>query len=599
MQKIYGIAAVLLLATILTIEWLDGAIFHGELLADEARDQAAAVVRVSDGAMNTALDLGDATKTSRRIRLQFEVRVAARELRQLSENLTEIMSREAGMLGTVPSDEVSENAALAANDLADHLDNLAQISDSTKYKAAYQLMRFTVAPRLKTAMNEILRVVNLDIERYVQLAWQAQFWGPTIVILILLMVWGFLILPAESRQKAATAKLSKQNQEAITLAQKAEAANEAKTRFLSTMSHELRTPLNGVIGMSELVEPMIQDREAKEMVATIKSSGEHLIKIVNEILDFSKIESGAMTVEMLPIDICSIASDIKLAHQLSASRNGVTFSVTFEKVVDKHRLGDGFRLVQILNNLIGNSLKFTEKGTVDVVFGQEESGAISICVRDTGIGMSDEQIEVLFDDFAQADITIARRFGGTGLGMSITKSLIEAMDGTISVSSEFGKGTKFVILLPLKCVEVAAFADKSEKKTDSLPNDLRVLAVDDNRTNRLVLGKMLGRLGVDAKIYETGEQAVQAAKEEIFDLFLFDISMPEMDGIECLEAINWNKAEIDQSRTPAIAVTANTLPEQVEEYLRKGFDDCLAKPVRAATLKAVMIGALEKRKLVA
>jgi signal transduction histidine kinase/CheY-like chemotaxis protein len=599
MQKIYSIAAVLMLVSSLTIEWLDAEIFRAEMIADDALDHSEALVHSSVSAMRTAKALKDDLTTSNRIRLQFELRTQVRDLRQRIENLEFCISQEQGFLGTPQSELTIKNALIAARDLSNSLDNLAQISDSDSRNTAFQMIRFTVEPRLRFSMDEIVTIVKADMDQLATLTWWVRVGGTSSIIVILVAVWFFLIAPADKRQKKATQALEVRRKQAQELAKKAEAASEAKTRFLSTMSHELRTPLNGVIGMAELVEPMVESLEAREMVGTIRTSGEHLIKIVNEILDFSKIESGELTVEKVPFDISKTLSEIKTAHAQEAKQKGLSFEVTSDDVKSRHRLGDSHKLKQILNNLIGNSLKFTEQGRVEIRVSEYGNADIKIIVKDTGIGMSAQQLDVLFVGFVQADTSIARRFGGTGLGMSITKNLIEAMSGDINVSSVLGKGSKFTIRLPLEPGQEPTPKKEATTNIVKIAENLRVLAVDDNKTNRLVLGKMLNRMGLHVTICESGEQAVQAAKAAEFDLFLFDISMPEMDGIQCLEAINWYKAEVDQDPTPAIAVTANTLPEQVNEYLRCGFDNCLAKPIRAAELQSAITKTVDVSKMVA
>jgi signal transduction histidine kinase/ActR/RegA family two-component response regulator len=597
MQKIYGFAAALILMGMFALNWISGELFAGQTAANKASEQASSLVDNAQSALKMARDLGFDLANNQRIKKQFEIKVTAVELSKLADQLRGQMAIESTIFGTGHSDETIENAVTAAKDMSRTIDKLVQITNVKERQSEYEIMRFTVAPRLTNAMGEIQAEIDADRLRYTQLSMQLRFGGPIAVFAVLFSVWAFLILPSDRRQIASTLALKHKHREAEELAKQAKAANEAKTRFLSSMSHELRTPLNGVIGLAECAEPMIKDGEARDMIGTIKSSGEHLIKIVNEILDFSKIESGSMTLENRAFDPHALITNVKAIHTVPAEKMGIALKIECLTDNSKNRIGDSHRIMQILNNLIGNSIKFTKEGHVHLILSDVDDLNLKIEVRDTGIGMTQDQMGVLFDDFVQADETIARRFGGTGLGMSITKRLVEAMDGTIYVKSELGLGTTFVVDLPLLSDLKSSQVNVVKDKDMILPASLRILAVDDNKTNRLVLRKMLERLGAKATICENGPEAVQSAKHNDYDVYLFDISMPGMDGIECLEAINWHQAEMNRPSVPAIAVTANTLPEQVVKYQACGFERCLAKPIRATTLYEAISDILEKADL--
>jgi PAS domain S-box-containing protein len=379
---------------------------------------------------------------------------------------------------------------------------------------------------------------------------------------------------------------------------RAEEASAAKSRFLANMSHEIRTPLNGIMGMAAVLEDRVGDGEAREMIAVIRESGETLVTILNDILDFSKIEAGLMELEIGEFSPADLARRVASLHRLKAEEKGLRFDVIAGAGADVPRRGDGHRILQILHNLVGNAIKFTAQGEVRVLFSTTPVN-ITIEVRDTGIGLSEVQLARVFDEFVQGDSSITRKHGGAGLGLSITRRLVELMGGQISMKSAPGIGTRAVVRLPLPIAEAPAEAPRSavSASTAASPLDqgnLRALVADDNATNRLLMGKFLDRLGIGAHIVACGRDAVQAAAEEDFDLLLLDISMPDMTGIEVLADIRAADAAAGRPRRPAIAVTANAMHHQVVEYLAAGFDGHVGKPidpdVLAAGIEAVITG---------
>ncbi len=367
----------------------------------------------------------------------------------------------------------------------------------------------------------------------------------------------------------------------------AEAANRAKSVFLANMSHEIRTPLNGVLGMAELLENALVEDAHKRMIGIIRQSGQTLLKILNDILDMSKVEAGKLTLEQLPFQPAEIAQQIEDLYSLRAQEKGVAFEVLTSTGAQQWRIGDPHRLRQILDNLASNAIKFTESGEVVIKFGGCKGGHLIIEVRDTGIGMTPEQIATLSQEFSQADSTITRRYGGTGLGMAITTKLVEMMGGTISVTSSIGVGTTVRVDLPLPCSQ----ADNA-RPTNDTPSEtvagVRVLAADDNETNRTVIEAMLQHAGAEVTMVEDGLQAVNAWANGRYDIVLLDISMPVMDGMTALRKIREREAESRAPEVPIIAVTANAMSHQIAEFLMNGFDSCLAKPVElSALVKAI------------
>ena len=367
---------------------------------------------------------------------------------------------------------------------------------------------------------------------------------------------------------------------------RAEAASRAKSRFLANMSHEIRTPLNGVLGMVQLLEDELSDAQHLDMLATIRESGQMLLAVLNDILDVSKIEADKLTLERVRFLPAELASQIAAMHRLKAAEKGLAFEFETTPEAQAPRLGDPSRLAQILHNLVGNAVKFTNSGSVTMILAPGPDDALMLTVRDTGIGITEEQLSRVFDDFEQADGTVTRRFGGTGLGMSIVRRLVNLMGGKIDIDSIPGIGTEVRVRLPLPFVD--ADQEPAPKPVVRSVAGLRVLAADDNLTNRTVLNRMLRQLGVDVVSVADGRAAVEAWKAGCFDLYLLDISMPELDGISTLNCLRRNEAQCGQPPAPALAITANVLSHQVTEYADAGFSGYLGKPFRRDELAAAL-----------
>ncbi len=387
----------------------------------------------------------------------------------------------------------------------------------------------------------------------------------------------------------------RQRQEALDDARR---ANAAKSNFLAKMSHEMRTPLNGVLGVAEVLERLISDPDQRRMVTVMHDSGALLLSIINDLLDMSKIEADQMEIEVVPFVPADLAQRIESVHTLKASEKNLSFAVSVQGDAQGLRLGDPHRILQILHNVISNAVKFTESGSVAVDLDCAEAGGVRIVVRDTGIGMTEAHQAQMFEEFGQADSSIARRFGGTGLGMPIVRRLVEMMSGSVHVTSSPGKGTLVAIDLPLPRTDLPQIrvAPPDPGRDNHDLHGLRVLAADDNRTNRMILGAMMGQLGIAAVLVPDGIEALTAYDQEVFDLVILDISMPDVDGVAVLREIRAREARraiTPGSRPPPtllpiVAFTANAMSHQVEGYLQAGFDDCLTKPLQLDRLRSAL-----------
>ena len=371
----------------------------------------------------------------------------------------------------------------------------------------------------------------------------------------------------------------------------ARAASRSKSSFLANMSHEIRTPLNGVLGMAEILDGLITEPREKEMIRTIRASGEMLLTVLNEILDMSKIEAGKMELETVPFVPSEIVSNIEPLHRLRAEEKGIEFDVLTSKGADLVWLGDQFRIQQILNNLLSNAIKFTETGSVSLSVSIREGKPLVIEVRDTGIGMTPAQVDRVFLSFEQAEGGTTRRFGGTGLGMAIVRKLIDLMEGEITIESAPGQGTTMRVSIPLT-PSAAKTEDVPREAVDVASENLqlsgvRLLVADDSAINLRVLQVMLRDTQAEITMATNGAEAVEEWKRmrsegRPADMLILDISMPILDGVGALVAIRL--IEGDGPQVPAIAVTANAMAHQVTEYIMAGFDAHVPKPYRRSAL---------------
>jgi PAS domain S-box-containing protein len=369
---------------------------------------------------------------------------------------------------------------------------------------------------------------------------------------------------------------------------RAEAANDAKSAFLATMSHEIRTPLNGVLGMVQAMAVDELTPVQRERLQVVRQSGETLLAILNDVLDLSKIEAGRLELESIAFSLSAVATGCQAAFANVATSKGLSFLFAIDDNAHGTYLGDPTRVRQILYNLLSNAMKFTETGEVSVRLSRLD-GCLVIAVKDTGVGMTPEQTERLFQKFAQADASTTRKFGGTGLGLAIARELALAMDGAIEARSTLGEGATFTVRLGLPWVgpdvEQPHAAETADAERGQAGFDaLRVLVAEDNEINQLVIKTLLQQVGVDPFIVGNGRLALDAWASDAWDLILMDVQMPEMDGPTAARLIRERERQTGRARTPIVALTANAMTHQIAEYVAAGMDDHVAKPIEALRL---------------
>ena len=385
-------------------------------------------------------------------------------------------------------------------------------------------------------------------------------------------------------QARLTKKLESLNRHLLHAKESAEIASRAKSVFLANMSHEIRTPMNGVIASVQLLQDTPLDKEQDELVNLIARSSNSLLGIINDILDLSKIEAGYLHLDKVAFNFHQMIHDVCELNRAFARDKTVTIKATLEPGTPKYLLGDAMRVRQILMNIITNAIKFTREGRVDIEVGfdhiENDRYNIIIEVHDTGIGIPKDRIDKIFESFEQADVSISRNYGGTGLGLTICKNLVDLMDGYLEVESEADKGASFIITLPLR--ETDPVEDESEVDLLSKNYQKRVLVAEDNVVNQRVAQKMFSKIGLDVDIVFDGEAAVAAASTQHYDLIVMDIEMPILNGLEATRSII--AGDGPNRNTPIIAMTASVLEEDRQRILDGGMKGVVGKPVRLKQL---------------
>lgn len=392
----------------------------------------------------------------------------------------------------------------------------------------------------------------------------------------------------------------KQTEEQLKKSKKAaEEANRAKSSFLANMSHEIRTPINGMVGMIDLTLMSKLTEEQQENLQVAKSCANSLLIIINDILDFSKMEAGKLILESVGFNLREAIDHVVRAHSVKAEEKGLDFYHSLGSSLPKVILGDPTRLKQILNNLISNAIKFTGAGSVSLSVKKkiDEQGrkSLAFSVKDTGIGLDESDMRKLFKVFSQVDSSITRKFGGTGLGLMISKQLIEMMGGKIWLTSKKGEGSTFYVSLPYQEIFTELSEEPPPRNILETFTPRRVLLVEDDAVNQLVLSKILKEIRYNVKVVGTGSQAVESVRKESFDCILMDIQMPDMDGVEATARIRRLEKEAGKY-TPIIALTAYAIKGDREKLLSYGMDEYISKPVNIDELHE-KIGAAVQMKL--
>ena len=449
--------------------------------------------------------------------------------------------------------------------------SLAMREDSSELISIFDRFLSSIPSDIKKDKEH--RWLNIEVEQNFDLS---HYWQELTVFMVMIVaIIGGFVFWNRSLSKEIAERM-KVEASLVKAREVAEQSDQAKSDFLAVMSHEIRTPLNGIIGMSQILEESDLNPEQKKQCKVIVESGESLLTIINDILDFSKIAAGKMQLEKLPFNLEELFSSVVHLYEQMAEEKGL--KLTYEINLEEHELdyiGDVVRLRQVLLNLVNNALKFTVKGKVSVIAqGLDEKGRLKLEVRDTGIGISEENLSKLFTKFSQADSSTTRKFGGTGLGLAICRNLVELMGGEITCESKLGEGSCFKIILKLNKTKLDRRV-KTEPGIQIKNLELNILLVEDNVVNQKIAEKLLNNFGCTVVIAENGLKAIETLQSFKPDLVFMDCHMPEMDGYEATRRI---RQDSNLQSLPIVALTANATPADREKCMEAGMNDFLAKP---------------------
>lgn len=448
-----------------------------------------------------------------------------------------------------------------------------------------QDIRSLIALPLRAAGQDALGFVGFDAVH------RLRVWTESDVKLLTLL--GDMLANVElKRRHSATLRVAREQLEqsvrdAQEAAARAELANRAKSRFLASMSHEIRTPMNVILGMADLLENAPLNDKQLTFLNALKVSSESLMTLIDDILDTARLEEGRITLERRPFNLREVLGEAVHMFETRAEETGLELSLAVDSTLPQTLVGDPFRVRQVVINLLSNALKFTSRGAVRVTLARVGNipGELEVRVRDTGIGMSEAEIDRLFLPFSQADDSTTRRFGGSGLGLWIVRELMSMMGGTVGVHSEPGVGSTFWLRLPLEEVANLQVDHAATAPTTLRFPGRRVLLAEDQPFNQLLASELLGDLGCVVTVAHDGAEALRLAAEQSFDLVLMDCQMPTMDGFAATRALRCRAAS---AHWPIVALTANAMAQDREDCLAAGMDDFLPKPYDRAQLAGML-----------
>ncbi|MGZ8536848.1 MAG: ATP-binding protein [Flavisolibacter sp.] len=431
---------------------------------------------------------------------------------------------------------------------------------------------------LQVSRQPELHKINSSIE---STATDARLWGFVITTIALIaLVWAFWYIINQGRQQQRMIEALNHSEK------RSKDVAFMKEQFLANMSHEIRTPMNSILGFTSLLRRTELNRNQREYVQNIHSSGENLLTLVNDILDLSKIEAGMMHLEESRFSLRSMVSSVGAMFIEKIKEKHLDFSVHIDKDVPDILCGDAVRLTQILVNLLSNAVKFTEHGDIEVnivlLETSEKNAKIKIIIKDTGIGIAKDKQESIFERFQQAEAQTTRRYGGSGLGLSIVKQLVELQDGIIHLVSTSGKGSEFTVELQYKLPDMAQmYSEALAEQEEQVPlQKIKVLIAEDNMMNQQLVRHLMKSWSIDHTIVHNGKEAVDALQKNPFSIVLMDIQMPEMDGYTATSVIR-NEMHMD---VPIIAMTAHAMVGEKEKCLQLGMNDYVSKPIKETVL---------------
>ena len=478
---------------------------------------------------------------------------------------------------------------------------LSMIGDEASNKKAKQLVYEVVLPGQTRMIETFSRLIQFEQEQITRLSKSTQDSTQTLlkrnyiltglILSALTMLSGFVmhrIRKIQNELKNSHQELEQRvemrTHQMVKAKEAAEKASQAKSEFLANMSHEIRTPMNAIINLSYLALDQKIDGVARDYITKLHHSAENLLGILNDILDFSKIEAGQLQIEKIPFNIQELIDGMLNTFQVTAEKKSLQLVYNSSPLECGDVLGDPLRVRQVLSNLVNNAIKFTNEGFVKLevspVSRNDSQVTYLFAVTDSGIGISEQQLNTLFSAFQQADNSITRKYGGTGLGLAISRQLIKDMNGEIHVASTPDKGSCFSFTIPFAIDHTPRSEKPVEHMAKQLVSDsfgnVSVLLVEDNLTNQLVAKALLLKVGIEPMIANNGLEAVEMVNKNDFDLVLMDIQMPVMDGYQATRQIREN---FNSDKLPIVAMTANAMSQDVENCMQAGMNDHISKPL--------------------